>query len=236
MIAEYAFRHRDKAKAYSPGSNGLKKLRELHLTRKKLKDCEVCLKNLSGSLEGKSAPAMKALRTVKESLKDAVKALEKEIKALLMKEEGLSVNASLTVSVPYISWVTASAILLDTRNFSLFDTPRRYASHVGCVPCEHSSGTSINRRARASKASNRYVNSLLTQGANSLITHNRQTREYAEKKRKEGKPHGFIVNNVRNKIVHRLFAVIRERKPFERNYKSEYEKKQSCDRTGMFAT
>lgn len=169
MIAEYAFRHRDKARAYSPVSGGLKKLRELHLTHRKLKDCEVSLKNFSGSLEGKSAPAVKALRTVKASLKDAVKALEKEIEALLMKEEELSVNASLTVSVPGISWVTASAIMLDTRNFTRFDNPRRYASHVGYVPCEHSSRTSIHRRPRASKASNRHVNSLLTQGANSLI-------------------------------------------------------------------
>ena len=235
MIAEYAFRHRDKAKAYSPDGNGLKKLRELHLTRRKLKDCEVSLKNFSGSLEGKSAPAMKALRAVKESLKEAVKALEKEIEALLMKEEELAENASLAVSVPGISWVTASAILLDTRNFTRFDNPRSYASHVGCVPYEHSSGTSIHRKPRVSKASNRYVNSLLTQGANSLITHNRQTREYAERKRKEGKPHGFIVNNVRNKTIHRLFAVIRERKPFDWNYASEYQKKQPCDRTGTYA-
>ena len=51
MIAEYACRHLDKAKQFSPCGEGLKKLRELHLTRRKLKDCEVALKNFSGSFQ-----------------------------------------------------------------------------------------------------------------------------------------------------------------------------------------
>lgn len=218
MIAEYAFRHQDKAKEYSPNSEGLKKLRELHLVRRKLKVCEVALKNLSGSLSRESALARKALGKVMEGMKDAVKVLEKEIKELLTGEPELKENTLLAVSVPGISWVTASAIIPDTRNFTRFSTARQYACHTGCVPHDHSSGTSIHRKPKVSKASNRYVNSLLTQGANSLMTHNAQPRKYAERKRKEGKPNGFIINNIRNKTIHRLFAVIRDKHPFDWNY------------------
>ena len=215
MIAEYAYRHQDKAKRFSPCGESLKKLRELHLTRRKLKDCEVALKNFSGSLPKDSLPAAKALRKAMESIKESIRALEKEICGLLMNDPEFKENALLAVTVPGISWVTASAIILDTRNFTRFNTARQYTNHTGCVPHEHDSGTSVHRRPRVSKASNRYVNSLLTQGANSLLTHNPQTREYAQKKRQEGKPHGFIVNNIRNKTIHRLFAVIRNRKPFD---------------------
>ena len=227
MIAEYACRHLDKAKRFSPCGEGLKKLRELHLTRRKLKDCEVALKNFSGSLSKESLPASKALRKVMESIKESIRALEKEIREQLLHEPEFRENASLALTVPGISWVTASAIILDTRNFTRFSTARQYASHTGCVPHEHDSGTSVHRKPRVSRASNRYVNSLLTQGANSLLTHNPQTREYAQKKRKEGKPHGFIVNNIRNKTIHRLFAVIRNKEPFDWAHVNAYKKQPS---------
>ena len=230
MIAEYAFRHQDKAKRFSPCGESLKKLRELHLTRRKLKDCEVALKNFSGSLPKASPAALKALRKVMEGIKESIRELEKEIREQLMHDPEFKKNASLALTVPGISWVTASAIILDTRNFTRFSTARQYANHTGCVPHEYDSGTSVHRKPRVSKASNRYVNSLLTQGANSLLTHNPQTREYALKKRNEGKPHGFIVNNIRNKTIHRLFAVIRKREPFDWAHMNEYKKQQPCNK------
>lgn len=218
MIAQYAIRFRDKEKAYTPDNESLKKLRELHLMRRKLKKYETALKNFSGSIRGISGTVVEFLQKVKEYTKECIKVLEKEIEALLKTDEELSENASLAISVPGISWVTASAILLDTKNFSRFDSARKYACHVGCVPHQYTSGTSIHRKPRVSKASNRYVNSLLTQGASSLIYHNRQTKEYAARKEQEGKPNGYIINNVRNKIIHRLFAVIRDKVPFDWNY------------------
>ena len=128
MIAEYACRHLDKAKRFSPCGEGLKKLRELHLTRRKLKDCEVALKNFSGSLSKESLPASKALRKVMESIKESIRTLEKEIREQLLHEPEFRENASLALTVPGISWVTASAIILDTRNFTRFSTARQYAS------------------------------------------------------------------------------------------------------------
>lgn len=214
MIAEYACRHRDKAKGCTLPDKGLKKLRELHLTRRMLKECEVKLRNFSGSTSKASSEASKALRKVMKAIMESVKSLEKEIRETLMEEDEFKENTELALSVPGISWVTASAIILDTRNFTRFDSARQYANHTGCVPHEHSSGTSINKKPRVSKASNRYVNSLLTQGALSLLTHNPRTKEYAQRKKAEGKPFGFIVNNIRNKTIHRLFAVIRNKTPF----------------------
>lgn len=229
MIAEYAFRHIDRAVAYSPSSDGQKKLRELHLTRRKLKECEVSLRNLSASLPKVSPSAMEALEDVLETLGQSVRRLEKEIRELLTADPEFQRNATLAVSVPGISWVTASAIILDTRNFTRFPSARQYANHTGCVPHEHSSGSSIHRRPRVSRVSNRYINSLLTQGANSLLAHNSQTRAYAERKRGEGKPHGCIVNNIRNKTIHRLFAVVRSGVPFDWSISGSRVRQPSCD-------
>lgn len=139
-----------------------------------------------------------------------------------MSEPEFKENALLALTVPGISWVTASAIILDTENFTRFGTARQYANHTGCVPHKHDSGTTVHKKPTVSKASNRYVNSLLTQGANSLIAHNPQTREYAQRKRQEGKPHGFIVNNIRSK------------KPFDWEYVNEYKKQQPCGKEKIY--
>lgn len=65
------------------------------------------------------------------------------------------------------------------------------------------------------------------------MTHNKETKEYVIKKINEGKNNGCIINNIRNKIIHRVFAVIREQNAFEQGYKCEMQKKtyQETDRT-----
>lgn len=227
MIAEYAFRFQDKAVCYEPCSLALKKLRELHIVRRQLKRCETAISNLSHSLRKESSAAKNAIDDVLTSLKQAVKKLEKEIHSLLTQDQELSKNAGLAVSVPGISWVIASAIIIDTENFTRFTDARRYANHTGCVPHEYSSGTSVHKRPHVSKASNRYINSLLTQGVVSIMANNAQTKIYVEKKRKEGKPTGFIINNIRNKTIHRLFAVIKSGEAFTWDYKKSDTKNNS---------
>ena len=166
--------------------------------------------------------------TLKQALEDVMaqlKETDRKIKELLKKEEEFSMNASLAMSIPGISYISTAAILIDTRNFTRFTNPRKYATHVGCVPHKHDSGTTIHRKPHVSKTSNRYINSLLTEGAVSLMTHNLKTKEYVLKKTKEGKNNGCIINNIRNKTIHRVFAVIREQKAFDWDYEWKSKKR-----------
>ena len=214
MIAEYAFRHQDKARPYNPQSEGIRKLKTWLKTHDALTQAKKSLKNLAACMEAVPLTLRKSIAELEEQLKQT----DKKIKQLLESEEDLFLNASLLMSVPGVGIVTAAALLIDTRNFTRFCNPRKYASHTGCVPCKHESGISIHRKARVSKASNRYVNSLLTEGSVSLMIHNKEMREYADRKRKEGKDNGCIINNIRNKTIHRVFAVIRKQEPFDKNY------------------
>ena len=219
MIAEYAFRHQDRVKAYNPQSEGIRKLKAWLNTHDALTQAKKSLKNLAACMETVPATLRKSIKELDEQLKR----IDKRIKQLLKEEEELALNAALLMSVPGIGLVTVAAILVDTRNFTRFCDPRKYASHTGCIPYRHESGTSVYRKPKVSKASNRHVNSLLTEGSVSLMTHNREMKEYAERKRQEGKSNGCIINNIRNKIIHRAFAVIRKQKPFDKNYRREIE-------------
>ena len=220
MIAEYAFRHQDKIKPYNPQTESIQELRFWLKTHDALKESRKSLINLSRSMKHVPHTLQKSIDELTEQLKQT----DKKIKELLKEDEELASNAKLAMSVPGISYVTTAAILVDTRNFTRFTDARKYANHTGCVPHKHSSGTSVYRRPHVSKASNRYINSLLTEGSVSLMTHNKEMREYAEKKRREGKSNGCIINNIRNKTLHRLFAVIRNNRIFEKNYRCELKK------------
>lgn len=41
----------------------------------------------------------------------------------------------------------------------------------------------------------------------------------ARKKKKRGKNNGCVINKIRNKTIHRMFAVIRKQEPYDKNYK-----------------
>ena len=219
-IADYAFRYSDKAVDYVPMTEADKRLRLLEKQHRTLTDVKVKLKNtvgaLSALLEGQTRELEDTLAYVSERLK----AVDRKIERLLKTDPELAPNAALAVSVPGVSYTTAAAVMVDTRNFTRFTDGRKYAAHVGCVPYRCESGTSLKRRPHVSKHSNRRLNSLLTQGAVSIMTRNRQMMEYARRKRAEGKNTGFIINNIRCKTIKRLFAVIRDRTPFREDYRN----------------
>lgn len=217
MIAEYAFRFRDRARIYRPSSQTILKLKSWLKVHNELTKNKVSIRGvLKNSVLDKAAikPLEVALLTIEEQLKN----VNRQIKQTLQDEE-LKVNADLMRTVPGISDISAAAIIIDTQNFTRFNKARQYAAHTGCIPYKHESGTSIHRKEHVCKASNRYINTLLTQGSVSIMTHNPQMRAYAEKKRSEGKHNGCIINNIRNKTLHRVFAVIRTQRPFDANYR-----------------
>ena len=49
------------------------------------------------------------------------------------------------------------------------------------------------------------------------INHDPNIKTYFERKVEEGKNKMLIVNNVRNKLVHRVCAVIKRQKPYQKS-------------------
>jgi transposase len=48
------------------------------------------------------------------------------------------------------------------------------------------------------------------------VTHDGELRTYYKKKLAEGKPDALVFNNVKNKRIQRVFAVIRRQTPYTR--------------------
>ena len=96
------------------------------------------------------------------------------------------------------------------------------ACYAGVVPFENQSGTSLLKKPRVSFLADKESKSLLHMGAMSAIRLDNDLRSYYRRKVKEGKNKMSVLNAVRNKIIHRVFAVVKNQVPYENriNYSS----------------
>ena len=121
-------------------------------------------------------------------------------------------------SIKGIGPVTAVALLAYTKGFTAFSNPKQLACYCGIVPFKKISGTSVRFKASVSPYANKKLKKLLHLCALSAIKNDSELKVYFERKVAEGKNKMSVINAVRNKLVHRVFAVIRDERSFEENY------------------
>lgn len=84
---------------------------------------------------------------------------------------------------------------------------------------DYSSGTCLNGRKRVSHLANKGIKQELNQAARSAIQWDRALWAYAERKL-ENKSYGAVLNNVKFKLILRMFAIVKRQKPFVDKYKT----------------
>src|SRR5687767_2289591 len=97
-------------------------------------------------------------------LEARIDSLERELAQIARQSEPCQALAS----VPGIGLLTSTAMVAAVGDPRSFDSGRRYASFFGLTPREHSSGNT-RYLGRISKRGNRYVRTLLTHGARSVL-------------------------------------------------------------------
>ncbi|WP_157588890.1 transposase, partial [Psychroserpens burtonensis] len=101
-----------------------------------------------------------------------------------------------------------------TGNFTRFSSWRSFSSYCGTAPFKHESGTSIHRRKQCHYLGDRKMKSLLSMASVSAIQHDSELRLYYKRKLAEGKDKMLAINNVRNKLIARAFAVVKRGTPY----------------------
>ena len=146
-----------------------------------------------------------------------IKNIEKSIEEVISSEAELKNNYKLMKSVPGVGKVLSWIILAKTEGFTIITDPRKMACYSGVVPFDFQSGTSIKRRPGVSRLADKKVKSVLHLGALSAIRNDNELRNYYLRKVEEGKNKMSVINAVRNKIIHRIFAVIKNQNPYQKN-------------------
>lgn len=219
-IAEYAFRNQDKACLRKPERQAMKKLKDLNLARTRLIETLKSLQTIGKEKDhykSKSSFGQYFKQSIK-AMKDDLMKVEMEIKATIKADDRLTELFNIVQSIKGIGPVVALNMVLTTNEFKDFNDPKKYACYSGVAPFEYSSGISIRGKNRVSRKANMHMKSLLHMAALVAIKNNKEITEFYQRKVKEGKAKMNVINAVRNKLIHRVFACVRENRKYENIY------------------
>lgn len=218
-ICSYAYEHRKKIQAHTIGKQTCQELKRILSHRELLvKQCKALSNDISENVSDLLYENEELLSTgasiIIDTYKKQIEKLELRIKVLIKERNELDENFKLIQSVKGVGPIIAAYIIAYSDNFNRFDlNPRKFACYCGIVPFQRSSGKRKGKD-RVSHMANKKLKALLTNAAISAIRWDTQMKEYFQRKRKEGKPYGLVLNAVKNKIVARIFAVVRRKSPF----------------------
>ncbi len=151
-----------------------------------------------------------------------IEAIEEEMLGLIQEDEVLNRMYRIITSVNGIGFITASYILVTTNEFININNPKKYACYSGVVPFEHSSGSSIKGRTRVSQMANKNIKTLLHMAAMVSIQMKGDMRDYYNRRIAEGKNKMSVLNAIRNKLILRIFACIRQNREYEKIYSYKF--------------
>jgi len=149
-----------------------------------------------------------------KQLNAQIKGIELEIQSLIKQDENLKKQYDLIQTVPGVGPILACSVLIKTQGFTILLDPRKLACYCGIVPFQFRSGSSIKRKDRISIFGDKPLKTLLHLASMRAIQLNGEIKNYYLRKTKEGKSKMSVLNAVRNKIIHRILAVIRNQRPY----------------------
>lgn len=218
QIAEYACRHVDKLSFWQPSNEILEQVKALLAVREQFVTQKVAHHNALVALRRKvirTPFGEQAYERLIEQLKKQIQAIDEEIRRLIERDPSLKEMLLLLLSVPGVGLLLAAHFLL-LAQYSL--DYKVLASFLGIAPNEHSSGTSVHKHATSRHFGPPIVRKLLYLAACSVCAHRPQFRAYLLRKTKEGKPARLVLNNVENKLVRIMCAVLNSRTAFIPDY------------------
>ncbi|MCD6460594.1 IS110 family transposase [bacterium] len=222
-IAIYAKRFVDRLLEWQPKSILLKEMQTLSTIRRLLIKERTALKNTLKSIEREQYRFENMENMIEkniESLTEQVEEIDKIIKGLIESNSEIANYYSLLTSIPGIGFVSAVFFIVLTEGFTRFKNYKQLASYLGICPHEYRSGTSIYRRPRSSKRGPGAGRALMYLAGMSASHGKSNLAYYYLRKVGEGKNKRLVINNIANKQLRIMMAIIKSGVRFTNNYKS----------------
>ena len=170
------------------------------------------------------------VRTLQDAQKDILDAINEIILADSLKDDPvLSPIINLLCSIPGIGVLTAATILAEVGDFSAFSSPNKLVAFFGIDPSVNQSGEFTGTRNKMSKRGSRLLRRVIFTTALANIRSKRNgdktnpvLYEFYQKKC-TNKPKKVALGAVMRKLVNIIFAVMRDKKPFELRTPEEHE-------------
>lgn len=222
-IAYYSIRNIDKLQLSSVPEKSIQQLKLLFAEREKIKKS---LLLFGSTKENRGYAPLEVYRTVEAQNKKIIKFLkasltviDAKMRELVKQQPKLKRQFELIKSIKGVGEKTAIYFIIATKGFEVFASARKLACYAGVAPFEYSSGSSIRGGTKVNHMADKTMKSLLQMCALSAVKHDAQLKAYYLRKQDQGKNKMLVLNNVRCKIIGRIFAVINRNSPFVDTYK-----------------
>ena len=223
QIGEYAYRFWDELSLWAPRQEILEQIKTLLTTREQFVVDKTGHQNSLKALQRKMIRTSLAEEMHEKAigeLKTHIRQIETEIQRLIDQDPDLRSKVALLISIPGVGMLLAAHMLIAFQSAANPMSPKSLAAFIGICPYEDSSGTSLRHTPTSRHYGPPGLRKLLYLAALSLRTHNFQFKSYFLRKVQEGKPKQLVINNIANKLLKIMVAVVRTRTHFIANYRS----------------
>ncbi len=221
-IAQYAYKNREMLKLWQPKRQVIVQLKELSALRSRLlnaqKQLSVPIKETALFDQEIAKQASKLCKATAEALASDIKKVVGAIDKLISGDQYLKRLFDVVTSVQGIGKITATAMVVCTNEFKDISQASKFACYAGIAPFDHSSGSSIRGRSRVSHQANKPMKTLLHLAAMVAICYNQDLNAFYQRKLAQNKNKMSVINAVRNKLVHRVFACVNQDRLYQKNY------------------
>jgi transposase len=223
-IAQYAYRRRDEVILYQLPEKSINKIRQLLSLRERLvkqrAGFEATLNDQSDFIDRSDNILLFSVpKELIKKLSTQIERLERAIDVVLGENPDIMNNYRLITSISGIGRQTALHLIVITNNFLLFDDCKKLASYAGVAPFPYTSGISIRGKTKVSSMANKKLKSLLSACAVSAIKTDPEMKVYYNRRTEEGINKMNTINAVRNKLLARVFAVVKRGTPYVKMFR-----------------
>lgn len=218
IIAQYALANLYKLNPTTLAEDVFLELRMLQTQREKIVKTIKVFGNNKESYAQTPKSLQKELKQTDKSilnnLERNLKKIEAKIENIIKSNAELDCNYKLVQTIPGVGPHTAQYLLITTQGFTVFKDARQLACYAGVAPFPYQSGTSIKRRTKVNHMADKKLKSLIHMCALTAKKYDADIKIYYERKVAEGKNKMLVLNNVRNKLLQRIFAVVNRQQPY----------------------
>jgi transposase len=222
-IAEYAYDKREKLRMWAPKREIVQQLSHLAGTRSRLikikKILNTPLKEASPFVtKGIAKQNLKVCIGSLKAIEADLKNVDKDIKKIISLDPELKRLFKLVTSVCSIGPVIATQVLISTNEFKDIAEAKQFACMGGMAPFIEESGK-YKGKGRVSHMANKKIKTLFHMAALGAIQHDPELKLFFERKVKQDKKNKMsVLNAIRNKLILRIFACVKQNREYEKNY------------------
>jgi transposase len=197
----------------------IRKLKALLALRERLLKAKHSFEVAQKELQGFESDAVvqsvaKHSKNAIQQVKEQIKKVDQALQSIIKSHPELNNTYDLLLSVPGIGVQNALYLIVVTQNFVCFDCPRKFATYAGVAPHGEESGTSKKAKPKVSSQANKKIKALMTSAVVCSLITCKEYQTYYQKQLNRGKNPNSVKNALRNKIIHRVFAVIKRQTPY----------------------